>query len=139
MRGATSPPKCPRQHAGISIHAPHARSDDTFCTRCGWQCISIHAPHARSDVTPSREDKAITISIHAPPARSDSTATTASTCSTYFNPRSSCEERLFALFKSVGKIGISIHAPHARSDSAREIMSLAVMISIHAPHARSDV
>ena len=33
----------------ISIHAPHARSDQTLLLGRAEVCISIHAPHARSD------------------------------------------------------------------------------------------
>ena len=57
----------------ISIHAPHARSDDAGQTKLFYQyMISIHAPHARSD----NQQKGYTyitteISIHAPHARSD--------------------------------------------------------------------
>ena len=118
MRGATRHGDGRDHRAGISIHAPHARSDDTdgFCSKAG-QCISIHAPHARSDArSQSLESEKELISIHAPHARSDSsriasalasgifqstllmrgaTIRTArnSTRSSYFNPRSSCEER----------------------------------------------
>ena len=57
----------------------------------------------------------------------------------YFNPRSSCEERLFALCLAVLGVAISIHAPHARSDLTDEVNEVrALQISIHAPHARSD-
>ena len=34
---------------GISIHAPHARSDLLEPTASASTSISIHAPHARSD------------------------------------------------------------------------------------------
>ena len=79
---------------------------------------------------------------------------------TYFNPRSSCEERQLCVLTATWGI-ISIHAPHARSDDAlvasvqelKEFQSTLLMrgatrqiaaqiqyemISIHAPHARSD-
>ena len=78
------------------------------------------------------------ISIHAPHARSDALRAAMSARSAYFNPRSSCEERLDCfgcpvnpfLFQSTllmrgatkagwrayRQTGISIHAPHARSD-----------------------
>ena len=118
MRGAT----CGRciqkdgQH-DISIHAPHARSDDVGARLDRCMKISIHAPHARSDeLQPEGIAEFLKISIHAPHARSDlvwtlhkrlltfqSTllmrgATVAATAAVrgprYFNPRSSCEERL---------------------------------------------
>ena len=82
-------------HPAISIHAPHARSDSASSgarrhtafqstllmrgatisrqTHYYWLKISIHAPHARSDTCqPGRSHR------H----------------QSYFNPRSSCEERL---------------------------------------------
>ena len=80
--------------------------------------------------------------------------------SSYFNPRSSCEERLspiiraivLAIFQSTllmrGATSarvlddvaeqISIHAPHARSDFLAIAKPTLSIISIHAPHARSD-
>ena len=58
-------------HEQISIHAPHARSDDILVADILTEFISIHAPHARSD---QRLKQAMTDAIH-------------------FNPRSSCEER----------------------------------------------
>ena len=79
---------------GISIHAPHARSDsrsgcrrkqtDNFNPRssceerpsvpditCWATIISIHAPHARSDSETITNHINDYISIHAPHARSD--------------------------------------------------------------------
>ena len=56
--------------------------------------ISIHAPHARSDQRPVSLRPSSAISIHAPHARSDSISRNSRGCATDFNPRSSCEERL---------------------------------------------
>ena len=100
----------------ISIHAPHARSDDdlvavqleigefqstllmrgaTWPGPCKSQrhCISIHAPHARSDCARSGAARCWDISIHAPHARSDARRDGSIVHDLYFNPRSSCEER----------------------------------------------
>ena len=131
----------------ISIHAPHARSDQAgdngiFC-RCR---ISIHAPHARSDRLRPRIQFICRISIHAPHARSDRRVDDGVRRITYFNPRSSCEERLQkfkrhcvrTIFQSTllmrgataehqGMLSvhaISIHAPHARSDRGCDLMDL---------------
>ena len=78
----------------ISIHAPHARSDDVvlFCQQ--EILISIHAPHARSDFHNELVALPKAISIHAPHARSDRFLLYFNTLPYYFNPRSSCEERL---------------------------------------------
>ena len=78
-----------------------------------------------------------------------------------FNPRSSCEERLYSNRLLYDSRVISIHAPHARSDlsiflnnmllcqfqstllmrgaTGQKTVDVAYFdISIHAPHARSD-
>ena len=108
--------RCGGQHC-ISIHAPHARSDRCPSIVCPNRThISIHAPHARSDYGIWLSTDNRIISIHAPHARSDflcpliyrqhgrfqstllmrgatlTSATGVDICS-YFNPRSSCEER----------------------------------------------
>ena len=101
--------------------------------------ISIHAPHARSD---DRRDLHTvihtTISIHAPHARSDTPPTMAAIGSSNFNPRSSCEERPVRAIFCARPAEISIHAPHARSDPRHDARVIISRISIHAPHTRSD-
>ena len=139
MRGAT------RCHAvrrdvflRISIHAPHARSDQTASPRGAAYRISIHAPHARSDADSRMLDQPIEISIHAPHARSDkicgfdihafyifqSTLLMRGATSARFP--SECTERFQSTLLMRGATKeiadslpcrrISIHAPHARSD-----------------------
>ena len=49
MRGATFIKMILPREGGISIHAPHARSDVAELRLYVLQVISIHAPHARSD------------------------------------------------------------------------------------------
>ena len=71
MRGATHEQDKNFGKLAISIHAPHARSDDLQYLGTDESKISIHAPHARSDAI----------------------ALSSSVLSRYFNPRSSCEER----------------------------------------------
>ena len=116
MRGATGTKVGMYYDAvGISIHAPHARSDsESACPDCVDQhfnprssceerqlslsCsvedgISIHAPHARSDNRKGCDSLSQRISIHAPHARSDLHAEGNGHADDYFNPRSSCEER----------------------------------------------
>ena len=81
----------------ISIHAPHARSDQAEAAeRERAHQISIHAPHARSDDEHKVQWVCTQISIHAPHARSDSSRNTSRAKQLYFNPRSSCEERQHA-------------------------------------------
>ena len=146
----------------ISIHAPHARSDSIPAEQAGDYKISIHAPHARSDNIQRYTARGIpAISIHAPHARSDLAALILLFKALYFNPRSSCEERLVQDIHHELFDVISIHAPHARSDACEFACGLAMsefqstllmrgatkpfvpkdvqrLISIHAPHARSD-
>ena len=77
----------------ISIHAPHARSDDKGDKLRRQFDISIHAPHARSDLKAQHLVYRTKISIHAPHARSDSSLVSQTNTGLHFNPRSSCEER----------------------------------------------
>ena len=117
MRGATYRIFCHHVVDHISIHAPHARSDQLEVAPDGVRHhISIHAPHARSDQASPFPCSRCHISIHAPHARSDASHAPLPLCRGYFNPRSSCEERP-RLCDDVRAVQISIHAPHARSDS----------------------
>ena len=138
MRGATRVERLHAGRGGISIHAPHARSDVLAERAELLLAISIHAPHARSDATVARSFS---------PSRNFNPR---SSCEerpmvafmhrhlTDFNPRSSCEERLEGKGISSHLRAISIHAPHARSDMRDAPSFVGVEISIHAPHARSD-
>ena len=83
------------RHTKISIHAPHARSDDAALVGIALDDhISIHAPHARSDALQRILVLArVQISIHAPHARSDFPFGLLVLYTDNFNPRSSCEER----------------------------------------------
>ena len=101
----------------ISIHAPHARSDNVIPI----DVISYYNFNPRSSceerhVLPLGQGCADHISIHAPHARSDSSVGTSARSPTYFNPRSSCEERRAVQQGAGADAQISIHAPHARSD-----------------------
>ena len=72
MRGATILIMRSTPYRTISIHAPHARSDDKQDGSGFTKVISIHAPHARSDTTTDDiQAVKLFISIHAPHARSD--------------------------------------------------------------------
>ena len=122
----------------ISIHAPHARSDHSRRSFHWARRISIHAPHARSDLLDfatmyARCKFQSTLLMRGATFSQSVTVVRL----TYFNPRSSCEERRFCE-PSPTSPSISIHAPHARSDLGRIVLTLEFVISIHAPHARSD-
>ena len=72
MRGATRMILRSMPRHMISIHAPHARSDDMSAIfMIALMDISIHAPHARSDDPELTQWANEIISIHAPHARSD--------------------------------------------------------------------
>ena len=97
MRGATYVVAYNHSVCPISIHAPHARSDDGRCgNKEAGLLISIHAPHARSDAFYLLHYNSQQISIHAPHARSD-----------LYNDYARDYPNL-----------ISIHAPHARGDTS---------------------
>ena len=117
MRGATIAVPIEKIRANISIHAPHARSDSgsskyVVCSNV----ISIHAPHARSDKQSEvdalkHEQFQSTLLMRGATARSKIRTRHPEFQSTllmrgatrvhpllmrrrsYFNPRSSCEER----------------------------------------------
>ena len=126
---------------GISIHAPHARSDATLGnTDITFVNISIHAPHARSDILLLR-----TCSVHClnfnprssceerPPSRH------ANPVPLYFNPRSSCEER--RVHARENPTNSPNFNPRSSCEERQRLLALLVYghgISIHAPHARSD-
>ena len=145
----------------ISIHAPHARSDSSKQVSQPVSVISIHAPHARSDLRCKGPMLSSFISIHAPHARSDSSVGTSARSPTYFNPRSSCEERLSRhrhairvwYFNPRSSCEERLAAPRAlrragdfnprssceeRHTSHQGRRHRREVISIHAPHARSD-
>ena len=123
----------------ISIHAPHARSDelteDAIKTAYGFQSTLLmrgatiwltDGTMTGSDFNPRSSCEERLLSDKPTQARQD------------FNPRSSCEERLQVAIALALAEGISIHAPHARSDVAEMYNNRDCQISIHAPHARSD-
>ena len=122
----------------ISIHAPHARSDLQDPEFRAQFTISIHAPHARSDSAEEKHHEHGQISIHAPHARSDATAARAQTDKRYFNPRSSCEERLLTASRISATVGFQ--STLLMRGATRYLCWYIVRdnISIHAPHARSD-
>ena len=91
------------QTRDISIHAPHARSDEAF--QWGRRHLKVFQSTLLMRGATSiskRLDEAVSISIHAPHARSDGIDKDA-----------------------VNTIAISIHAPHARSDFYAAVEKLA--------------
>ena len=124
----------------ISIHTPHAGSDNFVTGTLPMVSISIHTPHAGSDdVVGKNLVLGIVISIHTPHAGSDlslylgirnltefqstlpmrgATPFTrwAAMQATYFNPHSPCGERLECVNSISSSVSISIHTPHAGSD-----------------------
>ena len=57
MRGATQLGQAHESVSAISIHAPHARSDNFLKHQKHQYLISIHAPHARSDVSAKSSER----------------------------------------------------------------------------------
>ena len=98
MRGATVNTMLTDYELEISIHAPHARCD---CRCCRIRCrfiISIHAPHARCDRRPFTP--AVPIWNFNPRTSCEVRLYRQSFFhrSDHFNPRTSCEVRLFQNF-----------------------------------------
>ena len=151
----------PRVLSGrISIHTPHAGSDDLTLGKVIVNRISIHTPHAGSDLLLLTHQLQARISIHTPHAGSDVWHRAARRFLSNFNPHSPCGERLAhtipqnraPLFQSTlpmrgatqkwddvyRQIVISIHTPHAGSDWRWKGEKEDNHISIHTPHAGSD-
>ena len=117
MRGATFFHRLHSCMNNISIHAPHARSDEVERLAEAPYAISIHAPHARSD-------RLLSMSMHAVTEFQSTLLMRGATA------HPDCPADVFF---------ISIHAPHARSDDCARRCVRVDDISIHAPHARSDL
>ncbi len=100
--------------------------------------ISIHAPHAGSDQGTNKGGIKMKISIHAPHAGSDPGRPCFAQILLHFNPRSPCGERLH-LFPVV-KVRSNFNPRSPCGERLRRVASAIVLplISIHAPHAGSD-
>ena len=117
MRGATFYLFCCTNGHQISIHAPHAGSDQVINGKTGRHNISIHAPHAGSDGSRTEKYTVVYRFQSTPPMRGATRG----------------------LFKLRADAPISIHAPHAGSDPKGVDFDDRTDISIHAPHAGSDL
>ena len=109
MRGATRVDYRLYAMPYISIHAPHAGSDEILAFVIAQVGISNHAPHGGSDMgRDSERPDAKCISNHAPHAGSDA-----------------------AMRFSGSSEAISIHTPHAGSDHARggRMFSISLFLS----------
>ena len=118
MRGATGGREGCRSALHISIHAPHARSDDRHANHDDdRQDISIHAPHARSDgiVAVKRSGR---IEFQSTLLMRGATTTRLALLG------------IFTVFQSTL---LMRGATEAAANDAKQHL-----ISIHAPHARSD-
>ncbi len=120
MRGATAFRRVIRPAMPISIHAPHARSDN------GGGARVTRAATFQSTLLMRGATLPLLLRLRASDFNPRSSCeerrrayTPSSLCAWYFNPRSSCEERPDPPEPADGVLVISIHAPHARSDSVR--------------------
>ena len=161
MRGATIHEVCTSFRVNISIHAPHARSDQGIVKSRRAGAISIHAPHARSDILPKiseserpyfnprssceerRKDgrRPVLPSDFNPRSSCEErpSGLSAKTAYRYFNPRSSCEERHQAVARKVADMLFqSTLLMRGATCRLKRPSDSAICISIHAPHARSD-
>ena len=111
MRGATVEAEDEHDAAEIiSIHAPHARSDEKYSHITQDDLgISIHAPHARSDGNFSDTWGSDPISIHAPHARSDARS--------LFLPTSFCQFQSTLLMRGATRWRYSRYAPAGQFQS----------------------
>ena len=117
MRGATERAYQFTSGAGISIHTPHAGSDDSrysIILPCWIFQSTLPMRGATPDGTKYVEQ--VAISIHTPHAGSDNKILLIPKNITDFNPHSPCGERRDLLFCLAYQCNISIHTPHAGSD-----------------------
>ncbi len=103
------------------------------------RCISIHAPHARSDQTPLGSFSVplifqSTLLMRGATPRWNHPISPPRFQSTLLMRGATLPKIIVLLIACI----ISIHAPHARSDIPPNTISPPILISIHAPHARSD-
>ena len=117
MRGATAFRRVIRPAMPISIHAPHARSDNGGGARV-TRAATFQSTLLMRGATPRlytffpvRLVFQSTLLMRGAPRPTRASGWRPR----YFNPRSSCEERLGKIMLLLGE-RISIHAPHARSD-----------------------
>ena len=117
MRGATEAHRLRVAGRKISIHAPHARGDNSLFG--AWRKAAHFNPRPSCE---GRRPRASPLGTRSP----------------NFNPRPSCEGRLFV---TGGGFGILYFNPRPSCEgrpSWRRRRANNVIISIHAPHARGD-
>ena len=161
MRGATQI-CCPLwTDFPISIHTPHAGSDDSLlvlstvallfqstlpmrgATGGRWACgtagvISIHTPHAGSDSDALTIYLSLPISIHTPHAGSDGVLSMLPAALWYFNPHSPCGERQYPFSACAAHAHFNPHSPCGERPLSIKSSLMTTGISIHTPHAGSD-
>ncbi len=142
MGGATIGKGARIGEGAISIHAPHAGSDNREQLKIIRKLISTHTPHAGSDgrcVEPRYRQPGI--SIHAPHGGATGPRT-ASCCSLMnFNPRSPCGER-WRRDRSGPYPPPTYFYPCSPCGERHGVSAPVIVdnaISIHAPHAGSDM
>ena len=101
--------------------------------------ISIHAPHARSDIKMGRKGIGIELFQSTLLMRGATRCGCRSDGSrSYFNPRSSCEERRGRLVMAQAWAKFQSTLLMRGATTPYKEQSTVHQISIHAPHARSD-
>ena len=94
MRGATVLSDISRSRCAISIHAPHAGSDNTSCmAQRGGVDFNPRSPCGERPTAGAVRYPTVFISIHAPHAGSDALLHHIPNGGQHFNPRSPCGER----------------------------------------------
>ena len=139
MRGATLSSLVLCVNADISIHAPHARSDERQAV------IDPHVDEFQSTLLMRGATKICgeyfdCITLQSTLLMRGATKI----CGEYFDCITFQSTLLMrgatpAPQYQADRDDISIHAPHARSDTAQKMTPRYRLISIHAPHARSDL
>ena len=117
MRGATVSKIAGIRRLEISIHTPHAGSDESRWRQwLGWYDFNPHSPCGERPFSISAMALSFSISIHTPHAGSDVSFVRFASVVVNFNPHSPCGERRYSLKNFKNSSFISIHTPHAGSD-----------------------
>ena len=132
-------PKIFEAEAEISIHTPHAGSDNSLRMKRRKQNISIHTPHAGSDGFKRIHPERMVISIHTPHAGSDDLLS--ATALTDMGFQSTLPMRgVTVLFRTKHLINLFQSTLPMRGVTDENNLNMFYLnISIHTPHAGSDV
>ena len=139
MRGATDETAAVKKELEISIHTPHAGSDQRRTGKRRYHgYFNPHSPCGERLLQERLRHLSWYISIHTPHAGSDCKLSTVLAKSMNFNPHSPCGERLLPAVNSFGIDLFQSTLPMRGATHGPFSFVSFHFISIHTPHAGSD-